>query len=197
MTNSLRVLLLEDSEADAALILLELVRGGIPYLAERVDTKAAFERCLASFAPDVVLCDHSLAQFNAPAALAIVRGRRPATPLIVVSGGLDSAAAVACMRAGAEDIIMKSDLSKLAAAIITAVAIRERFSALSPRQREVMRLIAEGLSTREVGEQLGMSTQTADTHRTEVMKRLGLHDVVSLVKYAVRLGLVRSNGGQL
>jgi DNA-binding NarL/FixJ family response regulator len=162
-----------------------------------VDTRQAFEATLASFAPDLVLCDHSLSQFNAPAALEVVRKCRPATPLIVVSGALDSAAAVACMRAGAEDIILKSELGRLPAAVTTAVAIRERFSTLSPRQREVMRLIAEGLSTREVGERLGMSTKTADTHRAEVMKRLGLHDVVSLVKYAVRLGLVRSNGGQL
>jgi DNA-binding NarL/FixJ family response regulator len=143
-----------------------------------------------------VLCDHSLAQFNAPAALSIIQEQLPATPLIVVSGALEPAAAVACARAGAEDIILKSDLARLPSAVTAAVAIRERFSALSPRQREVMRLVAEGLTTREIGERLGMSTKTADTHRNELMKRLDLHEVVSLVKYAVRLGLVRDTGGE-
>lgn len=194
MPHSLRVLLLEDSAADAELILHELNREGVHFTAERVDTKNQFEVALSSFAPDIVLCDGSLAQFNTLAALALIRQARPATPLIVVSGTVDLRTTVACARAGAEDVILKSNLERLPAAVITAVGIRERYNALSPRQREVMRLIAEGLTTRDIGARLGLSAKTADTHRTEVMKRLGVHDVVSLVKYAIRLGLVPYNG---
>jgi DNA-binding NarL/FixJ family response regulator len=62
---------------------------------------------------------------------------------------------------------------------------------LSPRQREILRLIAEGRSTKEIAHDLSISVKTAETHRTDMMKRLDLHDVASLVRYAIRAGLVK------
>jgi len=61
---------------------------------------------------------------------------------------------------------------------------------LTPRQREVVHLIAEGFSTKQIADRLGISVKTAQTHRTELMKRLDLHDVASVVRYAIRIGLV-------
>jgi DNA-binding NarL/FixJ family response regulator len=63
-------------------------------------------------------------------------------------------------------------------------------TALTPRQREVLQLIAEGYSTKEIAEKLNISVKTAKTHRTELMRRLDLHDVASLVRYAMQIGLV-------
>jgi DNA-binding NarL/FixJ family response regulator len=61
---------------------------------------------------------------------------------------------------------------------------------LTPRQREVLQLIAEGHSTKEIAERLNISVKTAKTHRTELMRRLDLHDVAALVRYAMQIGLV-------
>src|SRR5689334_9473433 len=97
LSKPLRVLLLEDSAADAELVERELNQAGMPVLAERVDTREAFALALRDFGPDIVLSDHSLAAFDALAALRVLRSVRPATPLIVVSGGIDEGTAVRCL----------------------------------------------------------------------------------------------------
>jgi DNA-binding NarL/FixJ family response regulator len=61
---------------------------------------------------------------------------------------------------------------------------------LTPRQQEVLRLIAQGLSTKEIAHRLGLSVKTIETHRTEIMERLEIRDVAGLTRYAVRKGLV-------
>ena len=78
--NQIRVLMLEDSEADAELIRHELRRAGLAAVTSRVDSTDSFLSALRDFRPDVVLADHSLAQFDGRAALAVVRKVRPATP---------------------------------------------------------------------------------------------------------------------
>lgn len=64
------------------------------------------------------------------------------------------------------------------------------FEELTSRQREILQLIAEGNSTKEIASRLDLSTKTVDSHRTELMARLGIHDVAGLVRYAIRVGLV-------
>jgi DNA-binding NarL/FixJ family response regulator len=66
-------------------------------------------------------------------------------------------------------------------------AIRKK---LSPRQEEILKLIANGQTTKEISQTLGIKVKTVDTHRTSLMKELDLHDVASLVRYAIRVGLV-------
>jgi DNA-binding NarL/FixJ family response regulator len=61
---------------------------------------------------------------------------------------------------------------------------------LTPRQREVLQLIAEGNSTKEIAHKLNLSIKTVETHRGELMNRLDIHDVAGLVRYAIRTGLV-------
>jgi DNA-binding NarL/FixJ family response regulator len=84
---------------------------------------------------------------------------------------------------------MKEDLSRLAPAIISALSVRRRLERVTPRQLQVLQLVAEGHSTREIARRLKLSVKTVETHRGEMMKRLGIHDVVALVRYAVRVGL--------
>jgi DNA-binding NarL/FixJ family response regulator len=64
---------------------------------------------------------------------------------------------------------------------------------LTSRQREVLQLIAEGYSTKDIAKKLDVSVKTAETHRTELMSRLGIHDVAGLVRYAIRIGLVTAD----
>jgi len=148
-------------------------------------------RALRDFAPDVVLADHGLGQFDAAAALQAVRAARPIVPLIVVVDALDAQMVAASLRAGVEDVVLKSNLTRLRPAIEAALAVRRPLGKLSPRQLEVLRLLSEGQPTRDIALRLRISVKTVETHRAEVMKRLDIHDVPGLVRYAVRVGLVR------
>ena len=189
-TQPVRVLMLEDSEADAVLIRHELLRSGMPTVTERVETESEFASAIRDFLPDVVLSDHSLGAFDAQSALTLLRSVRPTTPLILVTGSENTDATVACIRAGAEDLITKTNLSRLAASITKAVQLRRPLDKLTPRQIEVLRMVAEGHRTREIALRLKLSVKTVESHRGEIMKRLEIHDVVGLVRYAMRVGLV-------
>jgi DNA-binding NarL/FixJ family response regulator len=193
MTRDLRILLLGDDARDAELIEEQVRRTGMKVTLERVDAEKGFTVALLDFAPDVVISDHSLAQFNAKDALKVLRSVRPVAPLIVVSELIDGQTAVAYLRAGAEDIVLKSDLAQLGSVIEAGLSVRRGLRKLSPRQVEVLREVAEGHTTADIARWLGLSIKTVETHRSELMKRLGIHDVVGLVRYAVRVGLVLSD----
>lgn len=193
--NMIRILMLEDSAAEAELIRHELDRSGVRSLIERVDSQEAFSAAVRNFAPDVVLSDHSLGQFNSSAAQAIVRELRPTVPFIIVTGAITGAQSVAAIRAGAEDLVLKASVSRLAASITEALAVRRPLHRLTDRQVQVLTLVAEGHRTRDIAQQLGLSVKTVESHRGEIMKRLKMHDVVSLVRYAMRVGLVGAAAG--
>ena len=111
------VLLVEDVEDDAALIAREIRRAGFVPAIERVETAEALMEALERAAWDVVIADHSLPRFSGMAALRIVREREPDLPFILVSGMIDEETAVAAMRAGAQDYVMKGNLRRLGPAI--------------------------------------------------------------------------------
>ena len=117
MGKALRLLIVEDSEDDAALVLRELQRGGYDPEWERVDTPEAMAVALARQTWDIVISDHAMPCFSAPAALALVKERGLDLPLIIVSGSIGEEAAVNAMKAGAQDYILKGSLAKLSAAV--------------------------------------------------------------------------------
>lgn len=195
MAPPLRVLLLEDREGDAALVSSLLDRARVPADVRWVDSREEFVRILETAPPDIVLSDHSTAGFSSLAALDAVRAICPGVPVIVVTGHPDERLVVECIRAGAEDVVGKNSLSRLPSAIAGAMAVRERLSRLSPRQRLVLRLVAEGQSTPAIAERLDLSAKTVETHRGELMRRMGIHDVVGLVRFAVRVGIVKAEAG--
>jgi DNA-binding NarL/FixJ family response regulator len=186
----LRVLLLEDNEADAALISHELQRSGMRILLTQADSAAAFTAALKSFAPDVVLSDHSLGQFDSRAALEVLRELRPTTPFIILTGNLLPAQAGTAIRAGVEDVFLKTNMRGLETSISNALTARRRLHALTDRQIQVLKLVADGHRTREIAKRLGLSIKTIESHRSEIMKRLRIHDVVSLVRFSIRVGLI-------
>jgi DNA-binding NarL/FixJ family response regulator len=194
-TEMIRILMLEDSAAEAELVRHELHRAGLQTLIERVDSEEAFSTAVRTFAPDVVLSDHCLGQFNSHAALEIVRELRPTAPFILVTGAITGAQSVAAIRAGAEDLVFKAYLDRLAASINQALAVRRPLHRLTERQVQVLRLVSEGYRTRDIAKKLGLSVKTVESHRGEIMKRLKMHDVVSLVRYAMRVGLVSAAPG--
>jgi PAS domain S-box-containing protein len=118
MTTPLRLLLVEDSEDDAALIVRELERGGYRVEARRIESQAALTAALQDArAWDLVICDYALPRFDAPRALGLVRERGLDIPFIIVSGVVDEATAVDAMRAGAQDFIVKGRLARLVPAV--------------------------------------------------------------------------------
>ena len=114
----LRVLLVEDSADDALLLLRELRRGGYEPSYERVDTAEGMKHALANQSWEIVISDHAMPSFSAPAALELLRenGWRE-LPFIIVSGHIGEDAAVKAMKAGAHDFIAKNSLARLVPAI--------------------------------------------------------------------------------
>ncbi len=129
----LRILLLEDSPADAELAIRQLRDDGLRFEVLRVDRREAFTRALQEFAPGIVLADYNLAGFDGGAALEIARTRRPDVPVIMLTGAVGDEAAVELLRAGAWDYVLKDRIGRLAAAVRRALAdardMRERTQA--------------------------------------------------------------------
>ena len=130
MTTPLQVLIVEDSENDALLIIRELRRGGYEPIYERVETRAAMQSALDKTKWDVILCDYSLPHFSGPEALAFVKERGLDMPFIIVTGTIGDVEAVSSMKAGAHDYILKGNLTRLPAAVE-----RELREAITRRER--------------------------------------------------------------
>jgi len=117
MSKKLRVLIVEDSEDDAELVLNELHNGGYEPQSERVDTHKSMADALKKKAWDVIITDHSMPHFNGFQALELLRSCAIDIPCIVVSGKIGEDIAVQLMKAGANDYVMKGNLNRLAPAI--------------------------------------------------------------------------------
>jgi two-component system, cell cycle sensor histidine kinase and response regulator CckA len=113
----LRVLHVEDSEGDSALVMRELRRGGFDPSFERVETRAAFKNALREKEWDVIISDYALPGYNGAAALADTRETGKDIPFILVSGTIGEETAVDAMRAGAHDYVLKNRLGRLAPAV--------------------------------------------------------------------------------
>jgi len=114
---SLRILIVEDSEDDTLLIIRNLKKGGYSPVYERVETTAAMKKALQEKQWDIILCDYKMPEFDAPSAIALLKEANIDIPLIIVSGTMGEETAVECMRLGAQDYIMKENLSRLCPAI--------------------------------------------------------------------------------
>ena len=164
--------------------------------------------------PDVVLMDIMMPNLNGLDATARIARACPRTRVIMLSMNADEDSVLKTLRAGAAGYLVKTaDPAELELAIRAAVKgdkfLSSAISAhvvdaclgrvdkeqtslerLTPRQREVLQLVAEGHSTKAIAKKLDISTKTAEAYRGELMKALDIHDVASLTRYAIRTGLV-------
>src|SRR5436309_1526807 len=124
MPDLVRVLMVEDVADDAALIERELRRAGIRGATRRVDSEPAYRDALQTFAPDIILTDHSLPTFGAADALRIGLLEAPDTPVIVVTGSLDEETAAEYIKAGAADYVVKHHLERVGPAVVRALDLR-------------------------------------------------------------------------
>jgi|SRR5579863_8700826 len=113
----IRILIIEDSEDDGDLIVRELRRGGYDVKFERVQTAAALESAFASREWDLIISDYSMPHFSGVDALAMVRKNGSEVPFIFASGTMGEETAVAAMRNGAQDYLMKNNLKRLVPAV--------------------------------------------------------------------------------
>ena len=117
MSREIRVLIVEDSLSDASLIEFELKHAGYDLVTRRVETAREMRAALDEGTANVIICDYTLPEFSAPAALELVKARGLDVPFIVVSGSIGEETAVAIMRAGAHDYVMKGNLARLGPAL--------------------------------------------------------------------------------
>jgi len=133
--------MLEDSEADAALITRELQRLTPPPDVRHVQTEASFAAALREFVPDIILCDHNIPSFGGWAALAIARQLAADVPFILVTGSLDEETAVAYLKGGATDYILKDRLIRLGPAVLEALDSARQRQALRRQERLLRQII--------------------------------------------------------
>jgi signal transduction histidine kinase len=148
MSTTIRVLIVEDSEDDALLLIRELQRGGYDLVSERVDTPATMKTALDEQIWDVVLSDYAMPRFSMTEALTMMKEKGLDLPFIIVSGAIGEEAAVESMRAGVRDYVMKSNLARLVPVIERelqeAQFRRERIRMEEAlRQSEKMRALGE------------------------------------------------------
>ena len=165
--------------------------------------------------PGLLFLDLNMPRLHGLEVLKQVRGTSPHTRVIVLSMHNDEPYVIEALRAGAMAYILKgSESTEIARAVsevlagrrylsttlseraITALTNRkpdesDPLNALTPREREVLSLAAEGLGTAEMAEKLFISPRTAETHRTNLMQKLGLQSQTDLVRFAIRRGLIQ------
>jgi sigma-B regulation protein RsbU (phosphoserine phosphatase) len=136
---SLRALIVEDSEFDAQMMVSMLRKGGYEVAFERVETAEAMSKALSGALWDLILADYNLPDFNAPTALKLVQQSGLDIPFVIVSGGIGEDIAVAAMKAGAHDYLMKGNLNRL----VPAVERELREAANRASQREAEKALLE------------------------------------------------------
>jgi two-component system cell cycle sensor histidine kinase/response regulator CckA len=119
--DALRILILEDVAMDAELVEYELERARIPFLSRRVDSRDAFLHALEEFGPDLILSDYTLPRFDGMTALSLAKERAPSIPFLIVTGSVNEETAVGCMKAGATDYLLKSNLARIGPAVEAAL----------------------------------------------------------------------------
>jgi signal transduction histidine kinase len=124
MEKELKILMLEDLQDDVGLIERTLNKQGIPFIGKRVDSREEFTAALSAFKPNVILSDHALPQFNSLEALTICQNHAMNIPFILVTGTVSEEFAVNCLKQGADDYVLKSNMVRLPSAILNALRQR-------------------------------------------------------------------------
>ena len=164
--------------------------------------------------PDVILLDVGLPGLNGLEVAARISSADPAIRVVILSMHTSEEYVLRALRAGCAGYLVKgSAVSELEIAV-RAVAKGETYlspvvskrvvedyvhrtggaadplDALTPRQREILQLVAEGYTSKDIAHRLGLAFKTVETHRSQIMDRLQVHDVAGLVRFALRVGLV-------
>lgn len=211
---TIRILLVDDHKIlrHGLRSLIEQQRD-LEVIAEAEDGRTAL-RLAGKLSPDVVIIDIAMPGLNGIEATRMITSQKPSPRVIALSMHSDRRFVMGMFKAGASAYLIKDSafeeliqaihavmahgtyLSHQLANIVLKDYIR-RFpddagsilSVLSAREREVLQLLAEGKSTKQIAENLGVSVKTVETHRHQIMAKVGVHSIAELTKYAIREGL--------
>jgi DNA-binding NarL/FixJ family response regulator len=216
--NKIRVLLADDHTLIRGGIraLLEST-GGVEVVAESGDGREALA-LIGEHTPDVALLDIGMPGLNGLEVTRRAAKESPRTRVVILSMHADAAYVKQALQAGASGYLLKgAAVAELPLALQSVMrgetyltprisqAVVQGFlregqdqepsaqEGLTKRQREILQLIAEGRSTKEIAHTLDVSVKTIETHRMRLMDRLGIHDVPGLVRFAIRAGIVSSD----
>jgi DNA-binding NarL/FixJ family response regulator len=188
-------------------------QAGWEVCAEAADGRQAVEQALASL-PDIAILDISMPEMDGLTATRKIRKALPQTEVLILTQHEAEVVALQILKAGARGYILKSDAGEELVAAIDALrrhkpfftariseALLTRFlaakdgkaeeiGALTAREREIVQLLAEGKSNKEIATSLDLSVKTVETHRANIMEKLGLHSMAELVLFAVRNHIV-------
>lgn len=188
-------------------------RLGVNVVAETSSGREALAQA-AELTPDLVIMELGLKDLNGTETIRQLRADQPHLPVIAISSHSDHPLVMRVLRAGARAFVLADgtieELERavhmaldgriylspelegaIAQALVDPAAVN---AVLSPREIEVLQLIAEGKSTRDVAETLSVSTKTVETHRQHIMAKVRLYSVAELTKYAIREGITSLTG---
>ena len=205
-----KILLVEDHQVlrDGLRSLIER-SDDFEVVAEASDGASAVE-CAAQFEPQIVVMDVWLPRLSGIEATRRIVAASPSCRVLMLSQHDSWSTVQEAFAAGAHGYLVKTSSASLLLEAVRALRDGKRYispqfegagmrvdsnldsplSSLSNREREVLQLVAEGLSSREIAEALGVAGRTAEAHRASVMAKLGLHKVTDLVRVAIREGLI-------
>lgn len=214
-----KVIVIEDQTILRDLI-CQLVEGytAMDVIAQSGDGAEGYELCL-EHSPDLVILDIMLPNLNGSEVLRRLKAKNPKINILIFSAAASNSMVNRLLKSGVTGYIEKdAGLAELEKAISLVADGRSYFSprivetmrelminggqddsldSLTTREREIVQLIAESYSNKEIAAKLGMSVRTADTHRTNIMKKLDLHDVAALTRWAIANKLVDPIGGDM
>jgi two-component system response regulator FixJ len=172
---------------------------------EKFESADAFLKAVDPARPACIVADVRMPGTDGIELVRELNKRGVSIPVILISGHADIPMAVSAIKAGAEEFIEKPvDDTQLVAAINRGLAhlhenmnasrshdeLQERYARLTPRQSEIFALVAEGLTSQNIAEKLGISVRTVESYRAEIMEKMQAQSVAVLVRQAIKLGCI-------
>ncbi len=207
-----QILIADDHQLVRQSLVAILEREGFKVVAEAGDGQRALQMA-EEFHPDVAVLDLAMPVLNGLDAAKEIRRVSPRTKTILLTAHTDRHYILEGLRSGAKAFVMKSHAAEdliraireaarggtylspeVSEAVVDAYRNKTELPAdpLSARERQVLQLVAEGKSSKEIAQVLVISVKTAETYRTRIIQKLDLHDTASLVKYAIRRGMIQA-----
>jgi DNA-binding NarL/FixJ family response regulator len=208
---SLRVLLADDHTIVRQGLKALLEREGFQVVGEAADGHEAV-RLVGTLAPDVAVLDLSMPLLNGLDAAAAIHTATPRTRTILLTMYTEDHQVVKALQVGIRGYVVKTQAAEDVVQAIREVSRGRVYLSpgisqvvvegylhktevphdpLTPRERQALQLIAEGKTTKEVAAQLGLTVKTAESYRSRIMQKLDIHETASLVRYAIRRGLIQ------
>ena len=208
---AVRVLIADDHEMFRQGLRALLEEEGFEFVAEASDGRQAVQLC-AQHHPEVAILDVSMPLLNGIFAAHEMKKSCPRTKVVLLTQHTEDHMVLAGLRAGVRGYVLKTKASAELVQALRAVCKGEMYltqsisstvveaflmnnqtkePSLSDRERQVLQLVAEGKTTKEIAALLGISVNTAETHRTNLMEKLDIHDTAGLVRYALRNGIIQ------